>query len=115
MGRGGEVNVGQLCRERWGGEVVSIGFSTYTGTVTAADNWNEEAQLKRVRPGLPGSYEAIFHDVGFDLMLPLRELSGDVSVELGRPRLQRAIGVIYRPQTERLSHYFDARAAGGAV
>jgi hypothetical protein len=51
----------------------------------------------------------MFHDVGFDLVLPLRELSGEIAVELGRPRLQRAIGVIYRPQTERLSHYFDAR------
>jgi erythromycin esterase-like protein len=112
MGEAGEVNVGQLCRERWGGEVINIGFSTYTGTVTAADNWDEEAQLKRVRPGLPGSYEAIFHDVGFDFVLPLRELSGDISVELRRrPRLQRAIGVIYRPQTERLSHYFNARLA----
>jgi erythromycin esterase-like protein len=111
MGQGGELNVGQLCRERWGGEVVNIGFSTYSGTVTAADNWNEAAQLKRVRPGLPGSYEAMFHDVGFDLMLPLRELTGEIEVELGRPRLQRAIGVIYRPQTERLSHYFNARLA----
>jgi erythromycin esterase-like protein len=109
MGRGGEVNVGQLCRERWGGEVVNIGFSTYSGTVTAANNWEEPAQLKRVRPGLPGSQEAVLHDVGFDFMLPLRELGGEISVELRQPRLQRAIGVIYRPQTERISHYFNAR------
>jgi len=109
MGRGGEVNVGQLCRQRWGGEVVNIGFSTYSGTVTAANNWEEPAQLKRMRPGFPASQEALFHDVGFDFMLPLRELTGEISVELRRPRLQRAIGVVYRPQTERISHYFEAR------
>jgi erythromycin esterase-like protein len=111
MGEEGEVNVGSLCRERWGGEVFNIGFSTYAGTVTAADDWDGEARLKRVRPGLPGSYEAAFHDVGHDFVLPLREVTGELSAELRRPRLQRAIGVIYRPQTERLSHYFDARLA----
>jgi erythromycin esterase-like protein len=111
MGEGGEVNVGSLARERWGGEVFNVGFSTYAGTVTAADNWDDDAKLKRVRPGLPGSWESAFHEVGGDFVLPLRNLTGDPSVELRHPRLQRAIGVIYRPQTERISHYFNARLA----
>jgi len=111
MGEQGEVNVGSLCRERWGGEGFNIGFSIYTGPATAADDWDGDARRKRVRPGLPGSYDAAFHDVGYDFVLPLRELTGEVSVELRRPRLQRAIGVIYRPDTERISHYFDARLA----
>jgi erythromycin esterase-like protein len=111
MGEQGEVNVGSLAREKWGGEVFNVGFSTYTGTVTAASNWDEDAQLKRVRPGLPGSWESVFHEVGGDFVLPLRNAAGDLSVELRHPRLQRAIGVIYRPQTERISHYFHTRLA----
>jgi len=111
MGDGGEVNVGQLCRQRWGGDVVNVGFSTYAGTVTAADNWGEDAQLMAVRPGLPGSYESIFHDVGFDFVLRLHKLNEEAAAELRRPRLQRAIGVIYRPRSERMSHYFNARLA----
>jgi erythromycin esterase-like protein len=111
MGETGEVNVGSLCRERWQGEVFNIGFSTYGGTVTAADDWDSPARRKRVNPGMPGSYEEAFHEVGYDFVLPLREVTGEVSVELRRARLQRAIGVIYRPQTERVSHYFDARLA----
>ncbi|HEX8201542.1 MAG TPA: erythromycin esterase family protein, partial [Isosphaeraceae bacterium] len=64
MGEGGELNVGQLVRENWGDKAINVGFSTYTGTVAAADDWDEPAQIKRVRPGLPGSYEAAFHDLG---------------------------------------------------
>jgi erythromycin esterase-like protein len=111
MGEQGEVNVGSLARERWGGEVFNVGFSTYGGTVTAATNWDEDAQLKRVRPSLPGSWESIFHEVGGDFVLPLRNTTGDLSVDLRHSRLQRAIGVIYRPQTERISHYFNTRLA----
>ena len=114
MGRGGELNLGQLVRERHGAEAVLVGFSTYAGTVTAASDWGAPAEHKRVRPGLPGSYEALFHDVaqgdgGPRFFLPLR--GGDASDRLREPRLQRAIGVIYRPETERVSHYFDARLA----
>jgi erythromycin esterase-like protein len=107
MGRMGEHNVGQLVRQRFGGEAVLIGFSTYTGTVTAASDWDGPAERKRVSPGLPGSYEDLFHQVGLpqfwlDLKQPrVREL-------LSESRLERAIGVVYRPQTERLSHYFEA-------
>jgi erythromycin esterase-like protein len=111
MGEAGEVNVGSLCRERWQGEVFNIGFSTYSGTVTAADDWDGPARRKRVNAGMPGSYEEAFHEVGYDFVLPLREVTGEASVELRQARLQRAIGVIYRPQTERVSHYFNARLA----
>jgi erythromycin esterase-like protein len=111
MGRAGELNVGQLARERFGREAVLIGFTTYEGTVTASADWDEAAERKRVRPALPDSYEALLHDVGIPrFILPLRH-DGDVAAALGEPRLERAIGVIYRPETERVSHYFDASLA----
>jgi len=108
MGERGEVNVGQLVRERWGMEQTRlVGFSTHTGTVTAATNWDEPAQTKRVRPSLEGSWERVFHDVSGNFLLMLRGMSdGELMRE---ERLERAIGVIYRPQTERISHYFGAR------
>jgi erythromycin esterase-like protein len=85
-----------------------IGFLTYDGTVTAASNWDEPAERKTVRPALPGSYEALLHDTGIgNLLLDLRT-PGDVTAALSEPRLERAIGVIYRPETERQSHYFHA-------
>jgi erythromycin esterase-like protein len=111
MSEKGEWNVGQLMRERCGDGACSIGFSTYTGTVTAADDWDEPAETKRVNPGMTGSYEALFHDVGVpNFLLRMRD-AGDLRPQLRDPRLQRAIGVIYRPRTERLSHYFHARLA----
>lgn len=104
----GEWNVGQLMREKFGSNVFNIGFSTYTGTVTAARNWGDPAETRRVRPGLPGSYEALFHDVGLgSFWLDLRN-GGEAAQVLKTERLQRAIGVIYRPETERGSHYFKA-------
>ncbi len=109
MGAGGELNVGQLVRQRYGRDCVLVGFSTYTGTVTAASNWDEPAERIVVRPALPESYEALFHDVGIrNFLLDLRA-SNDGVRGLGQPRLERAIGVIYRPETERQSHYFHAR------
>ncbi|HZA91762.1 MAG TPA: erythromycin esterase family protein [Gemmatimonadales bacterium] len=109
MGEAGEWNVGQLSRERFGAEAVLVGFSTYHGTVTAASDWDAPAERKRVRPGLPGSWEALFHDLDIPaFMLPLREHQYRTSI-LDRFRLERAIGVIYRPETERVSHYFEAR------
>ena len=108
MGQGGEVNVGQLVRERYGCEAVLVGFSTYTGTVTAAADWGGAAERKRVRPGLPDSYETLFHEVGRPgFLLSLRD--GPAVPGLRKARLERAIGVIYRPETERYSHYFYAR------
>jgi erythromycin esterase-like protein/adenine/guanine phosphoribosyltransferase-like PRPP-binding protein len=108
MGERGELNLGQLVRERHPEEAVLIGFSTYQGTVTAAHDWDEPAHRQRVRPGLPDSYEALFHDTG----VPRFQIDLDDATlrdALSGPRLQRAIGVIYRPQTERLSHYFQTR------
>jgi erythromycin esterase-like protein len=107
MGREGEWNVGQLARERYGQEAVLVGFSTYGGTVTAADNWEEAPRRKRVRPALAESYEALFHTLAVpDFFLALRQ--GAASEVLPRTRLERAIGVVYRPRTERQSHYFEA-------
>ena len=109
MAARGEWNVGQLARELYGQRVYSIGFSTYEGTVTAAREWGGPAQQRRVRPALPDSYEALFHATGIPAFwLDLHE-DGEALRVLQTPRLQRAIGVIYRPETERQSHYVEAR------
>jgi erythromycin esterase-like protein len=105
----GELNIGQLVRERFGRRAFAIGFSTFTGTVTAASDWGGPAERKRVRPALAESYEELFHATGqprFWIDLRQRDVANEL---LQRERLQRAIGVIYRPQTERLSHYFLVR------
>jgi erythromycin esterase-like protein len=107
MSARGELNLGQLARERYGRDVVSIGFTTYQGTVTAASDWGAPAERKRVRPALPRSYEALFHALGAPrFFLPLR--GRDDLGALAARRLERAIGVIYLPRTERVSHYFEA-------
>jgi erythromycin esterase-like protein len=105
----GELNVGQLVRQRYAGDAILVGFTTYTGTVTAASDWDGPAERKRVRPALPSSYEALFHEsVGADFLLLIRG-HGSTSNAVSGPLLERAIGVIYLPQTERQSHYFEAR------
>lgn len=112
MGERGELNVGQLVRERHPRESVLIGLTTYSGTVTASSDWDEPAERKRVRPALPGSYEELLHQVGlprFLLLLNGSEAAARVTDALWEQRLERAIGVIYRPDTERRSHYFHAR------
>ena len=110
MGERGELNLGQLVREKYGRDTFLVGFTTHTGAVTAASNWDEPAQRKRVRPSIAGSYERLFHDVGLErFLLLLREHPAREA--LREPLLERAIGVIYRPETERLSHYFYARLA----
>jgi erythromycin esterase-like protein len=108
MGTGGELNVGQLVRERYGPSAVLVGFTTHSGTVTAAADWDGPAERRSVRPALHGSYEALFH--GLDVRNFMLDLRGDAAVAavLARPRLERAIGVIYRPDSERSSHYFHA-------
>lgn len=109
IGDEGEVNVGQLVREHYGHDAVLIGFSTYMGTVTAASDWGGPHERKIVRPALPMSYEELFHETAVpNFVLSLR---GDSKVlrALSEPRLERAIGVIYRPHAERISHYFFAR------
>ena len=109
MADAGEINVGQLVRERHERETFIIGFTTYSGTVTAASKWDAPAELKRVQPALSGSYEALLHDTGLpSFMLNLRDREGAIA-SLREGRLERAIGVIYRPKTERASHYFYAR------
>jgi erythromycin esterase-like protein len=109
MGQQGELNVGQLVRERYDEDSVLIGFSTYTGTVTAADDWDEPAQRKSVRPGLKNSYEEALHQVSTSPYYLTFRGESVATEELDRERLQRAVGVIYRPETERQSHYFHAR------
>ncbi|WFU58412.1 erythromycin esterase family protein [Bradyrhizobium pachyrhizi] len=109
MGRRGELNVGQLTRDEYADDAVLIGFTTHRGTVTAASDWGGAADRKRVRPALGGSYEALFHAAGHDRFLLIMDDSDVVVRQLGAPRLERAIGVIYRPETERHSHYFQAR------
>ncbi len=106
MGAQGERNVGQLVRERYGSIARSIGFTTHAGSVTAAMNWDEPADLMTVRPSLPGSYERLFHDTG--LRSFALDLRGPIAATLMAPRLERAIGVVYRADTERRSHYFTA-------
>ncbi|HEV8583331.1 MAG TPA: erythromycin esterase family protein [Methylomirabilota bacterium] len=108
MSRRGELNVGQLVRERWGRQAVLVGFTTHHGSVTAAADWDAPAERKRVRPALAGSYEALFHDLRLPRFLLDCRAPG-AAENLGLPRLERAIGVIYRPDTERASHYFTAR------
>jgi erythromycin esterase-like protein len=110
MGWQGELNVGQLCREKFPGQTFLIGFSTFEGTVTAASAWDGPAERKRVRPGMTNSYEKFFHEVGKqNYWLDLRDPA--VRDLVNEQRLERAIGVIYQPRTERQSHYFHARIA----
>jgi erythromycin esterase-like protein/predicted phosphoribosyltransferase len=111
-GMRGELNVGQLVRERHSGDCRSIGFTTYTGTVTAADDWGAPALRKGVRPALADSVEELFHDTGEKAFLLSFATAPRAAEILGSARLERAIGVIYRPQTERQSHYFRARVSG---
>jgi erythromycin esterase-like protein len=109
MGQRGELNIGQLTRERYGRDAVLVGFTTNHGTVTAASDWGAPAERKFVRQALAGSYETLFHAAQIDrFLLTLRD-NDTLAGGLRNPRLERAIGVIYRPDTERMSHYFNAR------
>ena len=111
MGRRGELNLGQLVREQHTGDCVLIGFTTHAGTVTAASDWDAPAERKRVRPSLRGSVEAVFHATGVPRFLLPLGAQDPATASLRAPHLQRAIGVVYRPDTERQSHYFEARLA----
>ncbi|HVV01016.1 MAG TPA: erythromycin esterase family protein [Verrucomicrobiae bacterium] len=109
MHQRGEVNIGQLVREKHTGETFSLGFTTYAGTVTAASEWDTPAERKRVRPALDGSVEALFHESALpDFLLLLGDMQ-PMPEELKWDLLERAIGVIYKPETERWSHYFYSR------
>ena len=107
----GELNVGQLVRERYTNAAFLVGFTTHDGTVTAATEWDGPAELKTVRPSLSSSIERLCHDTAVtQFVLDLRSGQRELPL-LALPRLERAIGVIYRPETERASHYFHARLA----
>jgi protein-L-isoaspartate(D-aspartate) O-methyltransferase len=110
MSARGELNVGELCRRRFGEDVYSIGFGTDRGTVAAASYWDGPMEIKAVQPSHEDSYEAVFHGVDTQgLMLGMRHLlDADLIRQLTVARLERAIGVIYRPETELASHYFQA-------
>jgi protein-L-isoaspartate(D-aspartate) O-methyltransferase len=110
MASRGEHNLGQLCRKEFGKQCYLVGFGTHAGRVAAASDWDGPMQIKEVVPSLPGSYERTCHDAGVSsFMLSLRDAPEELKSALLEPRLQRAIGVIYRPQSERASHYFQAR------
>ncbi len=110
MGVRGELNIGQLARERWGQGAYNIGFGTDSGTVAAASNWNDALQIMSVRASHEDSYERLCHESGVGtFLLPLRQpFDPELASSLRQPHLERAIGVIYRPETEILSHYFQA-------
>lgn len=108
MSQRGEINVGQLMKEQYRSECYAIGFSTYEGTVTAASEWDSPSETKKVLKALQGSYEELFHSIdkpNFLLDLHNKQLEHYLQI----PRLQRAIGVIYLPESERYSHYFFTR------
>lgn len=110
MAARGEHNIGQLCRKEFRDKAYLVGFGTHGGTVAAASEWGGPMEVKTVRPALPNSYEQLRHATGLPrFMLGLRS-RGDLCgpTGLGKPRLERAIGVIYRPETEFASHYFQA-------
>ena len=110
MGWEGEFNIGELCRIRFGDDAVLIGFGTDRGTVAAADDWDGPVRIKTMLPARADSFERIFRQSGMarsltDFRLPERRELREI---LSKPRLERAIGVIYRPQSELASHYFEA-------
>jgi erythromycin esterase-like protein len=110
MASRGEHYFGHLCRQEFGDRAYLVGFGTNSGTVPAASDWDGPMEIKKVQPALPKTYERLCHTTGHDrFTLGLRnraDLTGAQS--LGKPQLERAIGVIYLPETERASHYFQA-------
>jgi protein-L-isoaspartate(D-aspartate) O-methyltransferase len=110
MASRGEHNIGHLCRQEFGDDAYLVGFGTNSGTVAAASDWDGPMEIKKVQPALPKSYERLCHATGHArFTLGLRNRSALTGADaLGKPQLERAIGVIYRPETERASHYFEA-------
>lgn len=103
-----ELNIGQLCKETFGNQALVIGCGTYYGKVAAAHRWGSDMEVMKVRPGLPGSIEELMHSTGVkNFVLDLREgvCDPELRAALMKPRIERFIGVIYRPETERQSHY----------
>jgi erythromycin esterase-like protein len=110
MGDDGQITLGQLLRERHPDQTALVGFTTHEGAVVAAHDWDEPAEKQRIRPSEPDSWERLFHDAATSRFY-LRTDDLRRAVGEGVERLQRAIGVVYRPETERRSHYFNARLA----
>jgi erythromycin esterase-like protein len=108
MGWRGQFNIGELCKTAYRDRAMLIGFGTDHGTVMAADDWDGEMQVKTVLPSRPDSYERVFRTAGLMRSLTNLRENRELRDALGSPRLERAIGVIYRPETERQSHYFEA-------
>jgi erythromycin esterase-like protein len=106
-----ELNIGQLARERFGADSALIGFSTHTGTVAAADDWDGPMKIKQVRPSVKESYERLCHDSGLARFALDLVRDAELYRMLGEPRLERFIGVLYLPETELLSHYARASLA----
>ncbi|MGZ3309439.1 MAG: protein-L-isoaspartate(D-aspartate) O-methyltransferase [Xanthobacteraceae bacterium] len=105
----GEYNIGHLCRKEFGKRVYAIGFGTSSGTVAAASDWGGPMEIKSVVPAIAQSYEGSCHESGIaSFCLDLRQFALSGVVDVDKPRLERAIGVIYRPETELASHYFQA-------
>lgn len=106
----GQLNLGQLCRQEWGTDAALIGFGTHSGTVACASDWDGPIEVKAVRPSHPDSHEAICHAAGgARLLLDLRPgVDAPLRAAMAASRLERYIGVIYRPETERWSHYDHA-------
>lgn len=110
MGWEGEFNVGELCRTAYGNDLVAIGFSTDRGTVAAASDWDSPMEVKNVLPARDDSFEHLFRQSGHARSLTdwRSEDRRNLQQILSEPRRERAIGVVYRPDTELLSHYFTA-------
>jgi len=108
MARSGEWNLGQLVRESFPRQCKLLGFTSYSGTVTAASGWHLPAERKQLRPALEGSYEKLFHRAGVPAFWMDLSDGSPAALALREPRLERAVGVVYRPETERQSHYFEA-------
>jgi erythromycin esterase-like protein len=103
------LNVGQLCKAKFGDSAVPIGFSSDRGHVMAADEWGARPRVKAVVPARADSWERIFRDAGHPRALTNWRTDRGLAADLSARRLERAVGVIYRPESERTSHYFDAR------
>jgi protein-L-isoaspartate(D-aspartate) O-methyltransferase len=113
MSARGEFNIGELCKKEFGERAYAIGFGTHAGTVAAATDWDGDMEIKTVRPSHTRSYERACHDSGIPrFLLPMRGDRTGAREALMKPRLERAIGVIYRPETELASHYFEAVLPG---
>jgi erythromycin esterase-like protein len=108
MRRRGQLNLGQLVRQKWGDRVKNLGFTTHTGTVIAANEWNAPWSVKNVRPSRSDSHERVLEDTGIPAFFLPFEGSGEMHAAFSAKRLERAIGVIYRPESEMMSHYFYA-------